>query len=79
MTRLPLARHTHTGHFGDLVIGGQRISIDQDPTGAFAELADVYCENSSAELPDSSSGKNLRRDLSNTDHLLMGHRLPRSQ
>src|SRR4029079_14854974 len=51
VTRLPLARHMHTRHFGDLVIGDRRISIDQDPAGAFAELADVYCENLSAELP----------------------------
>jgi hypothetical protein len=51
VTRLPMARHRHTGHFGDLVLGDQRISIDQDPAGAFAELADVYCENRSAELP----------------------------
>jgi hypothetical protein len=52
VTRLPMARHRHTGHFGDLVLGDQRINIDQDPAGAFAELADVYCENSSAELPE---------------------------
>jgi len=51
VTRLPLARHTHTGHFGDLVIDDRHISIDQDPAGAFAELSDVYCENLSAELP----------------------------
>jgi hypothetical protein len=51
VTRLPFARHRHTGHFGDLVLGDQRISIDQDPTGALAELYDVYCENLSAELP----------------------------
>ena len=51
VTRLPLARHTHTGHFGDLVIGDRHISIDQYPAGAFAELSDVYCENLSAELP----------------------------
>jgi len=51
VTRLPLARHTHTGYFGDLVLGDQRISIDQDPAGVFAELSDVYCENLSAELP----------------------------
>src|SRR5215211_2819813 len=51
VTRLPLARHMHTRHFGDLVIGDRRISIDQDPAGALAELSDVYCENRSAELP----------------------------
>jgi len=51
VTRLPLARHTHTGHFGDLVIADRHISIDQDPAGAFAELADVYCESLTVELP----------------------------
>ena len=51
VTRLPFARHRHTGHFGDLVLGDQRISIDQDPTGALAELYSVYCENLSAGLP----------------------------
>ena len=45
------ARHLHTGRFGDLVIGGQRISIDQDPVGALAELRHVYHENLSAGLP----------------------------
>jgi len=55
VTRLPLARHTHTGHFGDLVIGDRHISIDQDPAGAFAELVNVYRENTSAELPAQSS------------------------
>ncbi len=55
VTRLPLARHSYTGRFGDLVIGGQRISIDQDPAGALAELHDVYRENPSAELPVLSS------------------------
>jgi hypothetical protein len=51
VTRLPLARHTHTGHFGDLVIDDRRISIDQDPVGALAELAELYRENRSADLP----------------------------
>src|SRR6266511_2983046 len=55
VTRLPLARHSYTGGFGDLVIGGQRISIDQDPAGALAELVNVYRENPSAELPALSS------------------------
>jgi hypothetical protein len=54
VTRLPFARHRHTGHFGDLVLGDQRISIDQDPTGALAELQDAYRENSSADLPEPS-------------------------
>ncbi len=51
VTRLPLARHMHTGRFGDLVIGDQRISIDRDPAGALAELDNVYRENPSARLP----------------------------
>ena len=51
VTRLPLARHTHTGHFGDLVLGDQHFSIDQDPAGALAELHNAYRENRSAELP----------------------------
>ena len=52
VTRLPLARHRHTGRFGDLVIGDQRITIDQDPIGALTQLQHVYRENSSAGLPE---------------------------
>jgi hypothetical protein len=52
VTRLPLARHTHTGRFGELVIGNQCVSIDENPTGALAELHHVYRENSSAGLPE---------------------------
>jgi hypothetical protein len=55
VTRLPLARHRHTGRFGDLVIGDQRITIDQNPAGALAELHDAYRENLSADLPALSS------------------------
>jgi hypothetical protein len=51
VTRLPLARHQHTGRFGDLVIDDQRITIDQDPAGALAELRYAYHENLSADLP----------------------------
>lgn len=51
VTRLPLARHMHTGRFGELVIGDRRISIDQDPAGALAELHHAYRENLSASLP----------------------------
>jgi hypothetical protein len=51
-TRLPLARHTHTGRFGDLVIGDRLINIDQDPAGALAALCRVYQENESAGLPE---------------------------
>jgi hypothetical protein len=51
VTRLPLGRHRHTGRFGELVIGGQCITIDQDPAGALTELHRSYRENLSAELP----------------------------
>jgi hypothetical protein len=50
-TRLPLARHTHTGRFGELLIGDHRISIDHDPTGALAVLHHSYRENAGAGLP----------------------------
>jgi hypothetical protein len=50
-TRLPLARHTHTGRFGELVLGDQRINIDADPTAALAALRAAYRENSSTLLP----------------------------
>jgi hypothetical protein len=52
VTRLPLARHTHTRRFGDLMLGDQLISIDQNPAGAFAELHFAYRENPSASLPE---------------------------
>lgn len=51
-TRLPLARHTHTGRFGDLMFADRLIAIDQDPDGALTELRDVYHENRSTALPD---------------------------
>jgi hypothetical protein len=50
VTRLPLARHTHTGRFGDLVFGEQRLSIDENPTAALAALRDAYHENRSSDL-----------------------------
>src|SRR5829696_10003209 len=37
-TRLPLARHTHTRRFGDLILADWQIAIDQDPAGALAKL-----------------------------------------
>jgi hypothetical protein len=49
---LPLARHRHTGRFGGLVIGDQRIAIDQDPVGALAKLHNTYSENLSVDLPE---------------------------
>jgi hypothetical protein len=52
VTRLPLARHSYTGRFGDLVLGDQRISIDQDPAGALTELHHIYRENRSTALPE---------------------------
>ena len=51
-TRLPLARHTHTGRFGDLMLADRQIAIDQDPAGVFAALHHAYRENRSACLPD---------------------------
>jgi hypothetical protein len=47
-----VARHTHTGRFGNLIIGDQIITIDQNPAGALAELHDAYHENDSASLPE---------------------------
>jgi hypothetical protein len=55
VTRLPMARHTHTGHFGDLVMANQLISIDQDAAGALDELCRAYRENPSAGLPTLSA------------------------
>ncbi len=52
VTRLPLARHTHTGCFGELIIGNQIIDIDQNPAGALAALHHAYHENGSAVLPE---------------------------
>jgi hypothetical protein len=52
VTRLPLARHRHTGHFGDLILAEEHINIDQDPTGALAKLRYAYRENLSADLPE---------------------------
>jgi hypothetical protein len=52
VTRLPLARHMHTGRFGELVIGDQCVSIDQNAAGALAELHQIYCENPSSSLPE---------------------------
>jgi hypothetical protein len=52
VTRLPLARHMHTGRFGSLVIGDRLINIDLNPAGAIAELHHVYHENFSASLPE---------------------------
>jgi hypothetical protein len=48
---LPLAHHTHTGRFGELVLGDQRINIDANSTAALAALRDAYHENSSTTLP----------------------------
>jgi hypothetical protein len=51
-TRLPLARHMHTGRFGDLVLANRLIAIDQEPAGALAELHHAFHENSSSGLPE---------------------------
>jgi hypothetical protein len=47
-----LARHTHTGRFGDLVFADRLIAIDHDPASALAELHHAYRENGSAGLPE---------------------------
>jgi hypothetical protein len=51
-TRLPLARHTHTGRFGDLILADRLIAIDQDPAGALATLHHAFRENRSTGLPE---------------------------
>ena len=51
VTRLPLARHRHTGRFGDLILSEQRIAIDQNPASALAALCAAYHENPSAGVP----------------------------
>jgi hypothetical protein len=63
VTRLPLARHRHTGRFGDLVIGDQIITIEQNPIGALTTLHRAYRENPSAslsELPPPAPRSHLR-------------------
>lgn len=50
-TRLPLARHQWTGKHGELVIDGVRSSIDADPAAAVVQLAAVYRENPTSQLP----------------------------
>ena len=51
VTRLPMARHTHTRAFGELVFSDRTILIDDDPTTALAELRRAYHENPSISLP----------------------------
>jgi hypothetical protein len=51
VTRLPLARHMHTGCFGDLILGERQISIDNDPPAALTALCEAYHENTVAALP----------------------------
>lgn len=50
-TRLPLARHTHTGRFGYLVLSDQLIEIDLDPVAAHQLLADQLTPATPAQLP----------------------------
>jgi hypothetical protein len=52
VTRLPLARHTHTGRFGDLMLADRQIAIDQDPVGALAALHRAYRENRNTGLSE---------------------------
>ena len=51
VTRLPMARHTHTRAFGKLVFSDRTLLIDDDPASAFAELRRAYRENPSSSLP----------------------------
>lgn len=50
-TRLPLARHTHTGRFGYLILADQLIEIDRDPAAAYQLLADQLTPATPAQLP----------------------------
>jgi hypothetical protein len=51
VTRLPLARHMHTGRFGELVFFDRTCSIDGDPAGALVLLRQNERENSVGSLP----------------------------
>jgi hypothetical protein len=46
-----MARHTHTGRYGQLVLLNQVIDIDADPAGALARLRQCYRENPVSSLP----------------------------
>ncbi len=50
-TRLPLARHRHTGRRGTLVVNRARLDLDSDPDGALDELISAYQENPTDQLP----------------------------
>ena len=50
-TRLPLARHQHTGRRGTLIVNGAQLDLDSDPDGALEELINAYRENSTNQLP----------------------------
>ncbi len=50
-TRLPLARHRHTGRRGTLVVNGAQLNLDSDPDGALDELISAYQENPTDQLP----------------------------
>ena len=50
-TRLPLARHTHTGRFGYLALSDQIIEIDRDPAAAYHLLAHQLTPATPAQLP----------------------------
>lgn len=51
VTLLPMARHRHTGRFGELVGGDRRLSIDKYLDGALAQFYSVYRDNPISELP----------------------------
>jgi hypothetical protein len=50
-TRLPLARHMHTGGFAELVLPDRVIDLDPDPRAGWAALRQAFCENSVHGLP----------------------------
>jgi hypothetical protein len=50
-TRLPFGRHTHTGRFGDLILLGEQVSIDDDPAAALNSLRKALRANPVELLP----------------------------
>jgi hypothetical protein len=51
VTRLPMARHSYTKSFGELVFLGRTLTIDNDPAIAFAALRRELRENPISGLP----------------------------
>jgi hypothetical protein len=50
-TRLPLARHMHTGRFGELVLPDKVIDLDPDPRAGWVALRQCFQENPISSLP----------------------------